>query len=149
MSDGRYRPYHKLDIWGDSCRFFDLELPSQRHGVASIRYYSATIPRFVRKLILRMARRLWARCGVDQENAILLNPDRVARWQRLYGLGKGNADVIMTDDTREFLEEKLSELGSNLGERLEDWDGFTFLLPGLFGGIVNHGRERPDWSIHT
>jgi hypothetical protein len=96
----------------------------------------------------------------------------VARWLRLYGLGKGAVDLTMTDDTRQFLDQKLSEPDSNLGDRLEqvkriarnsthaffqttamrlckDWDGFTFSVPGLFGGIVNHGRERPDWSIHT
>jgi hypothetical protein len=167
LSDG----YHKLEVWGDSCRFFDLELPGQKHGVAPIRYYSATIPVFVRKLILRMARRVWARES-EEETTIPLGPERVARWLRLYGLGKGTVDLTMTDETREFLEQKLSEPGSNLGERIEqlktiarngtralfesttvrlckDWDGFTFSTPGLFGGIVNHGRERPDWSIHT
>ena len=42
----------------------------------------------------------------------------------------------------------------------KDWDGFYFSFGkvkfnnhvqsiGLNGGLVNHGKEKPDWSIHT
>lgn len=115
LSDG----YHKLEVWGDLCRFFDLDLPSQvKHGIAPISYYSASIPRFVRRLILRIAQGVWAR-ATNEETTVELSADRVARWPGLYGVGSGAVEVVMNDDTRAFLDEKLGEPGSNLCEKVE------------------------------
>ena len=168
LSDGCLR----LDVWGDLCRFYDLQFPSEKkHGVAQVRYCTATIPLFVRKLMLRIARRAWAYRG-EQETTVCLSQERVARWKRLYGVGSGNVRVVMSEETRAFLEVKLKEPSSNLGERLEqvktiarnntraffetsmvqlskDWDGFFFSVPGLHGGIINHGHGPQNWSIHT
>jgi hypothetical protein len=44
LSDGCLR----LDVWGDLCHFYDLQIPSEkRHGLAQIRYCTATVPLFV------------------------------------------------------------------------------------------------------
>lgn len=75
------------------------------------------------------------------------------------------------NDSNDFKKniERLMTIGkgytSRFYERVDlflykDWDGFYFnfgkvkfngqIQPvGLNGGLINHGKEKPDWSIHT
>src|SRR5690606_37389154 len=92
ISDG----YHKLQCWGDSCLFYEAEFPSEDHGIAHIRYARVNIPVFARKLMLRVANRLWKedeKLTIDQrytrrEPTVSFSEERINRWLKLYGEGK-------------------------------------------------------------
>jgi hypothetical protein len=161
---------HQLRIWGDSCLFFDFGLPVYGRGVAEVPYYSATIPRFVRRILLRCARRLWTRASEGgAEGRLVLDERRLRCWSGRYGTGTGQVVVAANEPTRDQLTRRLLEPATNLHlcirqlkqiarnttcahfqtgtlELSKDWDGFFFRILSprrrvtLVGGVVDHGR---------
>jgi hypothetical protein len=98
------------------------------------------------------------------------------RWSRLYGQGKGEVRLVMTDDCRAMFDAALDK--GNFRAMLEritaiarnqtysardvvelpiykdsyraDDPAFTWRAGGMFGGLINHGRDGAyNWSIHT
>lgn len=167
---------HHMHICGDTCTFYDFSIPSKATGTMEIPYVSVNIPLFVRKVLTRYARLVQKGLSDSDRVEVTLSHERIARWKKLYGIGKGSVDVELAsyygdEDVAATLEErkKKGNFTEMLGrlEQIErnqtyaffqkrtlriakDWDGYTFVSGGLFGGLVNHGtEEEPNWSIHT
>lgn len=162
---------HKLECFGDGVMFFDMERPTDTCGQGSFRYYNATFPVFIRKMLLRVARRVWKNGPQDETRTVLnIDPVRFVRWNKLYSCGSGRVELLQDDISRNYLEERLSENKTNLRENVDrllliakngtnrfwqtgkvrlskDWDGFNFniLTPkgksSLHGGVVDHGKN--------
>lgn len=113
ISDG----FHKLQCHGDTCVFYDLEFPNEDQGVANIRYARVSIPTYVRKLMLRVANRLWKedeKLSADQrytrqEPTISFSKERIERWLKLYGEQTGSVEFNMSPETLAFMEKCLAE----------------------------------------
>lgn len=171
--------HNMRSYFGDHCTFYDMEFLTSEHGVMQVPYVNVSIPRFVRKALLRWAERRWKEETHMERPVIKISQERAERWIRLYGQGTGKIEIKMDETTKNFLNEKLVEPDAeslqNMICRIEsiarnntntffetgivrlwkDWDGFNFAVEKnkrrfLYGGIVNHGRDgKPDWSIHT
>lgn len=169
---------HKLESYGDLLRFYDMEWPAEKSGQMTVRFYSADFPVFARKMLLKIARRVWKYGPQDETRTVLdIDSKRFARWNKLYSVGSGKVELVMDDVTKNYFEERLSEPGNDLRKQVDtllsigkngtyrfwhtgkvrlskDSDDFYFRIispnggPILNGGIVFH-RSSKNWSIHT
>lgn len=168
---------HHLHTFGECCTFYDMEIPMDARGIMKVPYYRMNIPFFMRNLMLRIAKRIWA-ADPDERIEVRFSPERLARIERLYGIGKGQSKLDMQPETEAFFGECM-EKGGNFKDMIDrllviaqntttsfyqtgrvelskDWDGFLFQIitpkgnRSMHGGVINHGRDgKVDWSIHT
>lgn len=158
------------DYWHVLRHYTDF---SQPHGIAKCPFVNFKLPLFAAKIILKWAEHIWKTAPKEERIAVEIDQNRLERWCKLYGQGTGQVEVIIDDDSKEFLNTKLSEEKTNLNDMVErintialnkthafweksrvylskDCYGFFWRVEnGMHGGIINHGKEKPDWSIHT
>jgi hypothetical protein len=98
---------HKVNVCGDRCMFYDLDLPMNVTGKIEVSYVSVRIPQFVRKVLNAWARKVIAKREDENEWVELnISPERAARWLRLYGEAKGIGKVRFTSpESRTFFAE--------------------------------------------
>lgn len=106
--------YHNLNVTGDSCLFYDMEVPSQTRGEMCLPFLNASIPSTFRKILRRYARRVWAKQekllsdGMDprdlKRHTLELTEEQRNRVCRLYGQGKGNLDIRANAETLAYME---------------------------------------------
>lgn len=170
---------HKLEAYHDVLKFYDMEWPSEKSGSTQVKFYNADFPVFTRKMLLKIAKRVWFNGPQDgTRTELCINPKRFERWSKLYSQASGNVKLVMDDVSKNYFEERLSEPDNNLRENVDrlltiakngtrrfwhtgkvllskDWDGFYFRIIGpngnctLNGGVVDHGEKGSKWSIHT
>jgi len=140
--------------------FYDIPYVSGTEGKVEVYYHRECIPHFMRKAADRILKR--------KQECEFSDAD-IKRFERRYTIGSGIAKLEISDP--EFFREcakdqtflrcqrQLVRIARNTTCRYwqkatirlsKDWDGWFFQLPGLHGGVINHGRGgKPDWSIHT
>jgi hypothetical protein len=163
--------YHKLNNFVEYCTFYDLQIPSGEYGEAKVPYFNVIIPMFLRRAIARLAKRVVPTLDDGDVYEIEPTPERVERWMKLYGQGTGSVEVEVAEQVREQYEANVGR--ANFDENVArlkqialnstscwlhnrkvhlsyDFAGFFFTVPGMHGGLINHGTEEsPDWSLHT
>lgn len=187
MNDGN----HNIRVMGEVWTYYNMEFQRANAGVMKVPYVNLSFPYFCQKTILRAARLIWdakhvlhlaltdkstmdARDAANERVSIHLTQPILARWDRLYGQGKGKVALDCDDRTRSSLDAALKEdesLSDNY-ERLlaiaknttysfcdvgtlylsvcSDGREYSFSTAGMHGAIVDHGKDgKHDWSIHT
>jgi len=167
-------------VTGDHWTFYDLDsFPREDTGVLSVPYVRIELPGTFMKAVLRLAERTWRmlRLNMPEENynrprvELTLTAERMQRVCQFFGRGKGSVEIDMSDETREYLGQRIRESdklvrkidqvadiarnttrGRHQTARLslrKDWDGFDWgaYSPGsngrcvMNGGIVDHGPK--------
>lgn len=140
--------------------FYNIPCVNGNQGTIQVHYHRECIPTFMRKAADRILKR--------QPECEFSDAD-IKRFEKRYTMGSGIVKLEISDS--EFFKEcakdptflrcqrQLVRIARNTTNRhwkkatirlSKDWDGWFFQLPGLHGGVINHGRDgKPDWSIHT
>jgi len=111
---------HHVHALGDTWRFYDLDFPSADAGSFQVKYYNLTFPRFLQRMLVKVARKVWAykRATENSDKQLLeISPARMAKYVRLYGTGSGQVKLDATPETLAQVE-KFSE-DPKFVERLE------------------------------
>ena len=162
---------YRADILIDSVTFYHFEAPYNKSGRMSVPYYSARFPMFARKVLLRMAKRIWKNGPQDETRTeVHIDPAKFAKWDRLFTQGTGTSSLDMDDRSRQFFEECLVKDNGSFKESVDrllviaknttynflqhgtvklskDWDGFFFVILApngrqtMHGGVINHGSR--------
>ncbi len=115
-------PFRLRDLWrmaesygGDDVLFTRMDAVfdhgRRTRGVASVPFYAATIPAFVRRWMLRVVKKVWdhpAFLHADPYQRpkveIAIPEARRERWGLLYGYGKGECDLEADEETRGLVD---------------------------------------------
>ncbi|MFA5759148.1 MAG: hypothetical protein WC942_07330 [Clostridia bacterium] len=154
---------HRVDVLRQENIFYSICWPATRSGKVEIDYTRVIIPAFVKKIIFRMVRRMTC------EQHIHISNEVISKWDRRSGVGAGRVRYEISDlkffkecaKTAGFVEniKRLRQIAQNGTSRYwevakvtlsKDWDGWFFTVPGMHGGVINHGdNNSARWSIHT
>jgi len=120
---------HRMNICGDTITFYDFEFPSHRSsGTFEVPFLSLEIPRFVRKMILRIGRNIWSnlRKNYSEENRyktpteFQFTEKQAEKLLSKYGQAKGSVDLqIQEEIAGRFEEDKKDPQFRNMFERLQ------------------------------
>jgi hypothetical protein len=179
----------RIELTGDSVLVYSVDglaYEGPDSGRREIKYRRIRFPDYVWRVLLRYGKLVRPKLiaadrnssYIDRYREVDLSLARRQRWLKLYGCGKGQLQVTMQDETREFFvacaakSEEFVERYRNVEQIAlnstrsfadvakltisKDWDGFYWCAYApsgrriMNGGIINHGTpEKPDWSIHT
>lgn len=108
---------HRLDVFGDYCLYYDIELPRNISGTMTIKYQKFLFPVHVRKIVARYLRYnlyLHQKYSPDYSKNndkvyLVCSPERFKLLCRRYGQGKGTVKVEMTSETKGRLVEAIRQ----------------------------------------
>lgn len=127
---------HNLRAVGELWTFYDLDFSTKNAGLMRVPFVNVSFPEFCQRVILKAARQIWKASkehfegfkasypkGLSYEQTdiiqarheIKLSQTRRDNWDRLYGCGKGNVEVIADEKTLDSIHNDTTE--SYEGER--------------------------------
>jgi hypothetical protein len=134
---------HRLEVNGDYCLYYDIEMPRNNHGTMEVKYQKFYMPQQVRKIVYRYLRYnlyVWQKyCDSDRKDEnvyLVLSPNRYRLLCKRYGQGKGVVKVKMSPETKERLVRHIRE-----DNRAKRWKHEHRLSLSTIAGLVRGAKN--------